>query len=125
MAAATHTTPDINDTLQVGRLKYGFGLSVDQEILKDLGVFGRLGWNDGKTESFAFTAIDRLATGGVSLNGARWRRPDDSVATELTVSGLSRVHADYLAEGGLDFLIGDGALRYGPETVWESITARG
>jgi high affinity Mn2+ porin len=120
LAAQTHTTPDVNDTRQIGRLKYGFGLSVDQEITKDFGVFGRLGWNDGKTESFAFTAIDRLATGGVSVEGTRWGRPDDNVATELTVSGLSRVHADYLAAGGLDFLIGDGALRYGPETIWES-----
>lgn len=120
IAAQTHTTPDINDTLQIGRLKYGFGLSVDQELAKDLGVFGRLGWNDGKTESFAFTAIDRLATAGVSLNGSRWGRPNDSVATELTVSGLSRVHADYLAQGGLDFLIGDGALRYGTERIWET-----
>jgi len=32
----------------------------EQELTKDIGVFGRLGWNDGKTESFAFTAIDRL-----------------------------------------------------------------
>ncbi len=120
LAAQNHTTPNINDTLQVGRLKYGFGLSVDQEITKDLGVFGRLGWNDGKTESFAFTAIDRLATAGVSVTGTRWRRPHDTVATELTVSGLSAVHADYLAHGGLDFLIGDGALNYGPETIWES-----
>jgi high affinity Mn2+ porin len=36
------------------------------------------------------------------------------------VSGLSAVHAEYLAQGGLDFLIGDGRLRYGPETIWES-----
>jgi high affinity Mn2+ porin len=120
LAAATHTTPNINDTLQIRRLKYGFGLSVDQEIVKDFGVFGRLGWNDGKTESFAFTAIDRLATAGVSIGGSSWGRKNDTVATELTVSGLSRVHADYLAQGGLDFLIGDGALRYGPETIWET-----
>lgn len=120
LAAATHTAPNIDDTLQVGRLKYGVGLSVDQELTKDVGVFGRLGWNDGKTESFAFTAVDRLATAGVSVNGSRWGRKDDTVASELTVSGLSRVHADYLAAGGLDFLIGDGALRYGPETVWET-----
>ena len=38
-------------------------------------MFGRLGWNDGKTESFAFTAIDRLATGGCLLTGTRWKRP--------------------------------------------------
>ncbi len=120
LAAATHTTPDINNTLQIGRLKYGFGLNAEQEIVKDLGVFGRLGWNDGKTESFAFTAIDRLATAGVSINGSRWGRPDDTMATELTVSGLSAVHAEYLSQGGLDFLIGDGRLRYGPETIWET-----
>ncbi len=120
LAAKTGSTPDINNTLQVGRLKYGFGLSVDQEIAKDVGVFGRLGWNDGKTESFAFTAIDRLATGGASFGGSRWGRPNDTAASELTVSGLSAVHADYLAHGGLDFLIGDGRLRYGPETIWES-----
>lgn len=120
LAAQNHTAPDINQTLKIGRLKYGFGLNLDQEITQDLGVFGRLGWNDGKTESFAFTAVDRLATVGVSMNGARWGRGGDTVASEVTISGLSAVHADYLAHGGLDFLIGDGALRYGPETIWET-----
>jgi len=120
LAAKTGTKPNINDTLQIGRLKYGVGLSMDQEITQSLGVFGRLGWNDGKTESFVFTAIDRLATEGVSLRGSHWGRPKDTVASELTVSGLSAVHAEFLAQGGLDFLIGDGRLRYGPETIWET-----
>ena len=80
----------------------------------------RLGWNDGKTESFAFTAIDRLASGGVSVKGTRWKRKNDVVATSLTASGISGVHARYLARGGLDFLIGDGRLNYAPEYVWES-----
>jgi hypothetical protein len=120
LAASTHTTPDITATRQAGRLKYGVAISMDQEIGKGLGVFARLGWNDGKTESFAFTAIDRLATGGVSLQGTRWHRPKDVVATEVTVAGLSGVHRAYLEAGGLDFLIGDGALNYAPETIWES-----
>src|ERR1019366_3259458 len=120
LADATRTTPDITATRRPGTLKYGFGVSAEQEVAKDVGVFGRLGWNDGKTESFAFTAIDRLATVGLSVGGARWKRPHDTAASELTVSGLSAVHAQYLARGGLDFLIGDGALRYGPETVSES-----
>jgi high affinity Mn2+ porin len=119
-AQATGAQPDITIGPKPGTLKYGFGVSADQEILKDLGVFGRLGWNDGKTESFAFTAMDRLATLGVSLNGSRWHRPGDTAATALTVGGLSAVHAQYLAMGGYDFLIGDGALRYGPETSWET-----
>ena len=113
-------TPDVTTTRRVGTLKYGFGVNLEQELTKDIGVFTRLGWNDGKTESFAFTAIDRLASGGVSVTGARWRRPFDTAATALTASGLSGVHAVYLARGGLDFLIGDGKLQYGPEYVFES-----
>jgi len=116
----TGAAPDITAVRRNGTIKYGTGVNMEQQVAKDLGVFARLGWNDGKTESFAFTAIDRLATGGVSFAGPRWRRPDDVVATALTVSGLSGVHASYLARGGQDFLIGDGALRYGPEYVWES-----
>lgn len=120
LAQQTGTRPDITAVVHNGALKYGFGVSADQELTKGVGVFGRLGWNDGKTESFAFTAIDRLATAGVSVSGERWRRPEDTVATELTVAGISAVHAEYLANGGFDFLLGDGALRYGPEYQWES-----
>jgi high affinity Mn2+ porin len=120
LAEETGTKPDVTATRRPGTLKYGFGLNVEQELAKDVGVFGRLGWNDGKTESFAFTAIDRLASIGLSVGGARWKRPHDTVASALTVSGLSAVHALYLSRGGLDFLIGDGALRYGPECVSES-----
>ncbi len=112
--------PDINKVLEVGTLKYGFGINMEQEIVKNVGVFSRLGWNDGKTEDFAFTAIDRLATGGVSVSGALWKRPEDTAAGEFTASGLSAVHALYLERGGLDFLIGDGRLNYMPEYVWES-----
>lgn len=113
-------TPDVTSTRRNGTLKYGFGVNLEQEITKNIGVFARLGWNDGKTESFAFTAIDRLATGGISIAGERWHRPFDTLATELTASGLSGVHALYLARGGYDFLIGDGRLSYGPEYISET-----
>jgi len=119
-AEASGGEPDVTATRQNGTLKYGFGMNGEQEITSEIGVFARLGWNDGKTESFAFTAIDRLATGGTSVNGKGWHRPFDTVATEVTVAGISGVHALYLARGGHDFLIGDGRLRYGPETVSES-----
>jgi high affinity Mn2+ porin len=116
----TGTTPDITAVRRNGTLKYGSGLNFEQEINKDFGVFGRLGWNDGKTETFAFTAIDRLACFGVSATGTRWKRKDDTAGSAFTVSGLAGVHALYLARGGLDFIIGDGKLRYGTERVWES-----
>jgi high affinity Mn2+ porin len=120
LAEQNGSRPDVTATRRNGTLKYGFGLNMEQEITKEIGIFGRLGWNDGKTESFAFTAIDRLATGGISITGKRWRRQFDTVATELTVSGLSGVHALYLARGGYDFLIGDGRLQYAPEYISET-----
>lgn len=119
-AKLTGGVPDVTATRRNGTLKYGFGINLEQEITKDIGIFARLGWNDGKTESFAFTAIDRLATGGVSITGDRWHRPFDTFGAELTSGGLSGVHAEYLALGGHDFLIGDGRLEYGPEYVFES-----
>ena len=119
-AAETGTTPDITAVRQVGTLKYGTGVNLEQQISRDIGAFVRLGWNDGKAQDFAFTAIDRLASGGVSVHGTKWKRKDDVIATSFTAGGLSGVHALYLARGGLDFLIGDGRLNYAPEYVWES-----
>lgn len=119
-AAAKGGLPDVTAIRKPGTLKYGFGMNFEQELTRDLGVFARLGWSDGKTEDFAFTAIDRIAGAGLSLTGARWHRPDDTVATAFTATGLSAVHALYLSRGGLDFLIGDGHLNYAPELAWES-----
>jgi len=116
----TGTTPVVQAIRRPGTLKYGTGVSFDQELSSDVGLFARLGWNDGKTEDFAFTAIDRLAEAGVSLKGTRWKRKEDVVATAFAASGLSGAHAVYLAQGGLDFLIGDGKLNYAPEYLWES-----
>jgi high affinity Mn2+ porin len=116
----TGTTPSVDAVKHFGALKYGTGLNLEQEVTHDAGFFIRLGWNDGKTQDYAFTAIDRLASGGVSVKGSKWKRKNDVAATSFTASGISGVHAVYLAQGGLDFLIGDGRLNYTPEYVWES-----
>jgi high affinity Mn2+ porin len=120
LSEATGLPPVVQAIRKPGTGKYGTGISFDQEISSDVGVFSRLGWNDGKTEDFAFTAIDRLAEAGVSVKGTRWHRKDDVVATAFSAAGISGVHAVYLARGGLDFLIGDGTLAYAPEYLWES-----
>jgi high affinity Mn2+ porin len=102
------------------RSKYGFGLNFEQEVAQDLGVFGRLGWNDGSTETWAFTEIDRSASLGASLGGSDWGRRDDRLGLAYVWSGLSHDHAEYLGAGGYGFLIGDGALSYAPEQVIET-----
>jgi len=101
------------------RFKYGAGLSFDQEITRDLGVWARLGWNDGHTEAWAFTPIDRTAAAGIALKGRRWLRPDDIIGLGVVANGIAKVHREYLAAGGLDFNLGDGTLTYGLERTPE------
>ena len=57
-------TPNIIATRHQGRHKYGFGLNFEQEVSPDIAVFGRLGWSDGRNESFAYTEVDRTLEAG-------------------------------------------------------------
>jgi high affinity Mn2+ porin len=111
--------PDIISTRQQGRHKYGFGLNVEQEITSQVGVFGRLGWGDGRNESFAYTEVDRtLELGGFSKGGS-WHRRNDRAGAVFTMNGIVAAHQNYLALGGVGFLLGDGALTYGHEKIFE------
>ncbi len=111
--------PDIVQTRDY-RDKYGFGLGWEQALNAELGLFARLGWNDGATESWEFVAVDQNASLGASLKGTGWgREATTNWEFGVAISGLSSVHQAYLAAGGLDFNIGDGALNYAPEEVAE------
>jgi high affinity Mn2+ porin len=113
-------TPDIIDTRRQGRHRYGFGLNFEQSITDDIGVFGRLGWSDGHNESWAYTEDDReLELGGFSM-GAPWHRKNDRAGIAFVANGITAAHQQYLALGGLGFLLGDGGLTYGPEKIFES-----
>jgi hypothetical protein len=112
--------PDITLYRKQGTVKYGFGLNAEQELTPLWRAFGRLGWNDGATESFAYTEIDRTAAMGSDFRGKPWRRPLDKVGAAFVVNGISGDHRRYLALGGLGFLLGDGALNYGLEQIFET-----
>jgi hypothetical protein len=120
-ARATGTVPDIAADDSPGRTKYGFLANAELPLSADgsTGVFARLGWSDGRNESFVFTEADRHASGGVQFTGAAWHRPADIIAVALVADGLSGPHRAYLAAGGHGFLLGDGALSYAPETIAE------
>ncbi len=102
------------------RYKYGFGLNVEQEVVKNVGVFTRLGWSDGHTESWFFSDVDRTATLGLSIKGQFWGRPNDVFGLAGAINGASRVHQEFFAAGGTGILGGDGALNYGWEKVLET-----
>lgn len=122
IAAATGTTPNIVADDARGRTKYGVGLNAELPIADDggTGVFARWGWNDGRNESFVFTEVDVHASAGLQINGRRWHRDGDVIGIAAAVDGLSAGHRAYLAAGGTGFLLGDGVLRYGQETVGEA-----
>ena len=102
------------------RSKYGFGLNLEQEIMKDLGVFSRLGWSDGRTEAWVFSDVDYTATLGLSLKGGRWVRPDDTFGLAGALNGISKVHQEFFGAGGMGILGGDGQLNYGWEKILET-----
>lgn len=101
------------------RYKDGFGLNLEQELVKNVGAFARLGWSDGRNEAWTFADVDRTATLGVSVKGAAWSRPEDTLALAGVLNGISRVHRDFFAAGGNGILGGDGALSYGWEGSME------
>ncbi|BDG01400.1 carbohydrate porin [Anaeromyxobacter oryzae] len=111
--------PDVTATRAPGRTKAGFAASANCDVGGGLAAFARLSADDGATETWAFTEIDRSAALGVVQSGARWGRPDDEAGLGVVVSGLSDLHRRYLAAGGRGFILGDGALRYAPEVLTE------
>ena len=114
------STPDIVDVRQQGRKKYGFGVNLEQDLPHDLRAFTRWGWNDGRNESFAYTEADRTGALGLDLKGTAWKRKLDKVGATFVMNGLSGDHREYLALGGLGFVLGDGRLNYAREQIFES-----
>jgi hypothetical protein len=100
--------------------KWGWGGNIEQDVTPDLGIFVRASWNNGETETYAFSEIDRSVAAGAVLTGARWGRPDDQAGIAFVANGISGPHRDYLAAGGLGFFLGDGALNYGLEQTLEA-----
>ena len=119
LAQVTGEQPDVTLVRRDGHTKIGFGLNAEQEIAKNVGLFARVSYNDGKNETWAFTEIDHSASLGIVSTGDRWQRPDDRFGAALVVNGLSPEHRAYLAAGGYGFIVGDGALNYGLEQIGE------
>ena len=112
--------PIIENTRRQGTVKYGFGLNAEQELPGGVRIFGRLGWNEGQHESFAYTEVNSTALVGGDVDGGTWHRKLDKVGVAFVTNGISAAHQEYLRLGGLGFLLGDGNLNYRREQIIES-----
>ena len=122
--AGVDPRPDIEAHREQGRIKTGVAGNVEYRR-GDARVFARSGWNEGRHESFAYTEANNTAVGGGDVTGRSWSRPADRAGLAIVSNGLSSLHRQYLELGGLGFLLGDGALRYGRERIVEGYyTAR-
>jgi high affinity Mn2+ porin len=99
--------------------KYGFGINLEQNLTHYLTAFARFGWDNGKTESFAYTEVDQTFVEGIGAQGAWWHRKQDRAGFAFVSNAIKKDHQMYLADRGLGFLLGDGALNYGRENIAE------
>lgn len=118
-AALIGTIPDILDSRQYGRSKWGFYASTDNHF-GPYHFFMKASFNDGKNETWAFTEIDKSFTIGFQWDGELWKRKSDRFAIAYINNNLSADHKSYLEKGGYGFIIGDGKLNYDAEKIFEA-----
>jgi high affinity Mn2+ porin len=124
VSVAQATGEDINAVLvdvRRYRSRVGASLDLEQQLSSDLGMFARAGKAAGNVETYEFTDIDRALSAGLSLQGKRWGRADDTVGLAGIVNQISAAREQYLNAGGLGILVGDGQLPHpGPEQILET-----
>jgi hypothetical protein len=103
-----------------GNSKTGIGVSLEQDVSPDVGVFFRGMKSDGKTEVYAFTSTDSSISLGTAIKGRRWGREHDTLGIGFAKNWLSTSHVKYLSMGGIDGFIGDGQINYKPERLFET-----
>src|SRR5579872_5783092 len=119
-AANAGTTPDITAHPWHITRKFGFGIDIEQNLTQYLTAYARFGWDNGKTESFAYTEVDQTFNQGLGVKGAWWHRKQDRAGLAFVSNAVKKDHQNYLAAGGLGFLLGDGHLTYGRENILET-----
>lgn len=115
---ANGVTPDLA-AVRSRQSKLGHGISLEQAITDNVGMFARFSADDGEGEEYAWTEANRSTSGGFLVKNVWMNRPDDTYGIGYVRDELSSAHRQYLALGGLGFFLGDGKLNYRPEEVLE------
>src|SRR3972149_6893692 len=73
----------------IGNKNPGFGINFDQALTDNLGIWARLGIQDGDVSQF-----DRHLSGGLQLSGGAFGRPDDVLGLGLALTMISDAYKD-------------------------------
>lgn len=117
LGQATATTPDTANVRRYAS-RAGLTVNIEQEVAPALGIFARVGVNQGGMEAYDFTDVNKSVSFGLSIKGDRWHRSQDAFGLAAAFNDLSGAARAYFAAGGLGILVGDGQL---PHPGWERI----
>jgi high affinity Mn2+ porin len=115
----TRQVPDLVEVRAPGTKSWGYGFNAEQAANEDLGFFARWSWNPGTTETQTLDMKTSLS-GGLSLKGSAWSRPDDTFGLGVATNGISALQVQYMKQGGMTAFIGDGNIDYRKERVIEA-----
>jgi high affinity Mn2+ porin len=79
-----------------------------------------VGFNDGHEAAWTHTDANWSTSLGVSIEGAAWHRPDDTIGLAGVLSGALSEQILFLKAGGTGILNGDGNLTYSCEKALET-----
>ena len=119
-AQQTGLAPNILTSRFGYQKKWGYVINAEQAVLDDIGLFARWSWNNGQSETEAFTDISRSLSGGASVKGASWGRANDTYGLAFALNGIASSQINYLNQGGYTMFIGDGKIAYQGERILET-----
>ncbi|WP_163471092.1 carbohydrate porin, partial [Klebsiella oxytoca] len=83
------------------RRKHGLAFNAEQEVGESIGAFVRYSWNDGRTEAFDFTDINRSIATGLQVQGGLWQQPGHTLGVAFASNSLSSPARQFFAAGGV------------------------
>lgn len=101
--------------------RFGSSVNVEKALTANVGVFAKMGQADGRYEAYEFTEIDASVAAGITGSHLWAPRPNDHWGLSVVHNQISAIRQEYLNQGGLGILIGDGRLPHpGAEKITEA-----
>ncbi len=121
LGLATNQPPETSSVRKY-RQKVDAHINLEQQIMPNVGVFSRVGFAPSYVEGLSSSDSHLFFSSGVSIGGAFWGRPKDTVGIAGIYNEAAAAELNYLNLGGSGVLVSGGQQPFptGPEKVLES-----